>query len=119
VGGVRQIAPWAAVGATQAERRSALRTRLAVVADLVQRVEVNALAAARDAPSQDGAGEGVRTLDINLGKVALYQLSYARIDGVAAGPRDTATLPQAADGAMWWLAPKPLVFSNETASGRW
>jgi hypothetical protein len=26
-----------------------------------------------------GAGEGVRTLDINLGKVALYQLSYARI----------------------------------------
>ena len=27
-----------------------------------------------------GAGEGIRTLDINLGKVALYQLSYARID---------------------------------------
>ncbi len=26
----------------------------------------------------DGAGEGTRTLDINLGKVALYQLSYAR-----------------------------------------
>ena len=26
-----------------------------------------------------GAGEGIRTLDINLGKVALYQLSYARI----------------------------------------
>ena len=25
-----------------------------------------------------GAGEGIRTLDINLGKVALYQLSYAR-----------------------------------------
>ena len=24
------------------------------------------------------AGEGIRTLDINLGKVALYQLSYAR-----------------------------------------
>ena len=27
-----------------------------------------------------GAGEGTRTLDINLGKVALYQLSYARMD---------------------------------------
>ena len=27
-----------------------------------------------------GAGEGIRTLDINLGKVALYQLSYARIN---------------------------------------
>ena len=25
-----------------------------------------------------GAGEGTRTLGINLGKVALYQLSYAR-----------------------------------------
>ena len=29
---------------------------------------------------RSGAGEGIRTLDINLGKVALYQLSYARID---------------------------------------
>gem|GEM_PF-5565344 len=28
---------------------------------------------------KDTAGEGIRTLDINLGKVALYQLSYARI----------------------------------------
>ena len=26
-----------------------------------------------------GAGEEARTLDINLGKVALYQLSYARV----------------------------------------
>ena len=25
-----------------------------------------------------GAGDGIRTHDINLGKVALYQLSYAR-----------------------------------------
>ncbi len=28
--------------------------------------------------SGDGAGDGVRTRDINLGKVALYQLSYSR-----------------------------------------
>jgi hypothetical protein len=27
----------------------------------------------------DGAGEESRTLDLNLGKVALYQLSYSRI----------------------------------------
>lgn len=27
---------------------------------------------------RNGAGEETRTLDINLGKVALYQLSYAR-----------------------------------------
>ena len=27
---------------------------------------------------KNGAGEGVRTLDIHLGKVVLYQLSYAR-----------------------------------------
>ena len=28
-----------------------------------------------------GAGKGVRTLDLNLGKVALYQLSYSRTNG--------------------------------------
>jgi hypothetical protein len=26
----------------------------------------------------DGAGDGIRTRDIDLGKVALYQLSYSR-----------------------------------------
>ena len=26
----------------------------------------------------NGAGDGIRTRDINLGKVALYQLSYSR-----------------------------------------
>ena len=28
----------------------------------------------------DGAGDGIRTRDINLGKVALYQLSYSRVE---------------------------------------
>jgi hypothetical protein len=28
----------------------------------------------------NGAGEESRTLDLNLGKVALYQLSYSRIN---------------------------------------
>jgi hypothetical protein len=31
-----------------------------------------------DLPTCTGAGERIRTVDINLGKVALYQLSYAR-----------------------------------------
>ena len=30
-----------------------------------------------------GAGEESRTLDLNLGKVALYQLSYSRVAGFA------------------------------------
>jgi hypothetical protein len=32
-----------------------------------------------EVPLQSGAGKESRTLDLNLGKVALYQLSYARI----------------------------------------
>jgi hypothetical protein len=33
-----------------------------------------------DSRSEDiGAGDGIRTRDINLGKVALYQLSYSRM----------------------------------------
>jgi hypothetical protein len=28
----------------------------------------------------NGAGEESRTLDLNLGKVALYQLSYSRVE---------------------------------------
>jgi hypothetical protein len=31
------------------------------------------------APKGNGAGNEVRTRDLNLGKVALYQLSYSRI----------------------------------------
>ncbi len=30
-------------------------------------------------PFRNGAGKEARTLDLNLGKVALYQLSYSRI----------------------------------------
>jgi hypothetical protein len=36
-------------------------------------------------PFELGAGEESRTLDLNLGKVALYQLSYSR-NGVEARP---------------------------------
>jgi hypothetical protein len=37
-----------------------------------------------------GAGEESRTLDLNLGKVALYQLSYSRIDSGGAWRSRTA-----------------------------
>jgi hypothetical protein len=30
-----------------------------------------------------GAGDGIRTRDINLGKVALYQLSYSRVGAIS------------------------------------
>ncbi len=36
-----------------------------------------------------GAGEESRTLDLNLGKVALYQLSYSRVRDV-----HSSTLPE-------------------------
>ncbi len=32
-----------------------------------------------DFPEGNGASEGIRTLDVHLGKVMLYQLSYARV----------------------------------------
>jgi len=35
---------------------------------------------ARGFPLRTGAGDESRTRDLNLGKVALYQLSYSRID---------------------------------------
>ena len=34
----------------------------------------------RHAPHMEKAGEGVRTLDPDLGKVVLYQLSYSRVN---------------------------------------
>ena len=34
----------------------------------------------RLASLKSGAGEESRTLDLNLGKVALYQLSYSRME---------------------------------------
>ena len=35
---------------------------------------------ARSSRSMYGAGKGTRTLDPDLGKVVLYQLSYSRVD---------------------------------------
>ena len=47
-----------------------------------------------------GAGNEARTRDLNLGKVALYQLSYTRIQNLNNGARGrtwTATLLRARD----------------------
>jgi hypothetical protein len=47
--------------------------------------------------SESGAGEESRTLDLNLGKVALYQLSYSRFETwsiVASRPPFGDTAPQ-------------------------
>ena len=32
------------------------------------------------APGDSGAGDGIRTRDIQLGKLTLYQLSYSRLE---------------------------------------
>ena len=66
---------------------------------------------------QAGAGDGIRTRDINLGKVALYQLSYSRLRrtfsfspspaaAVKSGFRSAAAYPVAIKG------PEVLDFKN-------
>lgn len=45
----------------------------------------------------NGAGDGIRTRDINLGKVALYQLSYSRSANLG---RPELELLQEADPAV-------------------
>ena len=44
------------------------------------------------APYKNGAVDGTRTRDIHLGKVALYQLSYYRINGALGRNRTTDTV---------------------------
>jgi hypothetical protein len=47
---------------------------------------------------KDGAGDGIRTRDIDLGKVALYQLSYSRLCSGTYNVYPTALpLPEATD----------------------
>ena len=41
--------------------------------------------------AEDGAGNEVRTRDLNLGKVALYQLSYSRIGSLILAKRLSAS----------------------------
>ena len=43
-------------------------------------------------PQEFGAGEESRTLDLNLGKVALYQLSYSRSESGGAAQSRTGLI---------------------------
>src|SRR5258706_8657914 len=52
-----------------------LSRRYLCVADLLEKMGSTRL----PIHSSSGAGEESRTLDLNLGKVALYQLSYSRV----------------------------------------
>jgi hypothetical protein len=44
-----------------------------------------------------GAGDGIRTRDIDLGKVALYQLSYSRPTGKPYFPSETIPVSNVMD----------------------
>ena len=52
------------------------------IAKMLSRTESTSENEDRGRVQKDGASEEIRTLDINLGKVALYQLSYTRIQRV-------------------------------------
>ena len=56
----------------QTGRSDGLRFVRGSLPSLVQPVAVNALHAVRDAPSQDGAGDGGRTHDNSVGNAVLY-----------------------------------------------
>ena len=49
------------------------------IAKMLSRTESTSENEDRGRVQKNGAGEEIRTLDINLGKVALYQLSYTRV----------------------------------------
>ena len=52
------------------------------IAKMLSRKESKSENEDRGRVQKNGASEEIRTLDINLGKVALYQLSYTRIQRV-------------------------------------
>ena len=54
-----------------------LRLRFAVIYNQIQKDPRSRLRGSKE----NGAGEETRTLDVHLGKVVLYQLSYAREKG--------------------------------------
>ena len=42
----------------------------------------------------NGADDGLRTRDLQLGKLALYQLSYVRVRGYSSTPGARTRVPQ-------------------------
>ena len=53
---------------------------------------------------KNGASEGIRTLDVHLGKVMLYQLSYARIRKFVHNSRSPGLGKRVFHGFIGWLA---------------
>ena len=51
---------------------------IATTEDMVKGIGAPGSAGAPITPIENGAGNGGRTRDLKLGKLALYQLSYAR-----------------------------------------
>ena len=47
------------------------------------------------------AGDGIRTRDINLGKVTLYQLSHSRITCYLSAIKERSSAEKNADGGIW------------------
>ena len=74
-------APAAWHDATHLEHRAIQRRteRMAHAGNLTVRCRRPIKKGSRSFPCNTGAGKESRTLDLNLGKVALYQLSYSRI----------------------------------------
>ncbi len=52
------------------------------IAKMLSRAESKSENEDRGRVQKNGASEEIRTLDINLGKVALYQLSYTRVQRI-------------------------------------
>ena len=52
------------------------------IAKMLSRTESKSENEDRGRVQKNGASEEIRTLDINLGKVALYQLSYTRVQRI-------------------------------------
>src|SRR5688572_19261037 len=73
-------------------------------------------------PRDSGAGEESRTLDLNLGKVALYQLSYSRVATTArnyipSGPPNTIARSVRPPSAACIDAPQRCSMIRSNSSG--
>ena len=66
-----------------------------------------------------GAGEESRTLDLNLGKVALYQLSYSRLEFKLSGGEDRSRtdLDGFAGRCITALLPRQRELMTKTTAG--
>ena len=64
----------------------------------------------------DGAGNEVRTRDLNLGKVALYQLSYSRLGGQCSESGGALSRRCTVQPRTWW-GPRPSNVRHQRLAG--